>query len=660
MCSPRCCAWRTRSKSCAHILARPSPTFERFECKKPRRVISFFLAQRIFSKLSILIQETAGGASQSLPVAPNRELTNDDVIGVLHQAHDQIQFIKTEYGIERAAPARQKPRSDSEARNVTAMLRVLRQINLMLVRRYLPPDVYERLDLATVYVAGVLKNHGDELYPSIEFVAFKQPVDVFHKLLDCVELSMSIADIAGVDALHLDGRRMRTSTTRLSNNHDLATILLSDIAEWTAEARGRRRRLSGKHAAIPHRVFPRVSEGIPARSSTTIGARCREVGLHVSAAWRRHTSRSHTGGAGSGRCYNRTPAHQGFESFCLLTHGLCRSSWSPSSPSPSSVGWFGIKMTRTARDLAHESGLGEAMMGALFIGASTSLSGIATSVSAAAGGHAELAVSNGLGGIAAQTTFLALADIAYRRGQSGACRRLRREPLHGGLLDGPAQYRDPRAILPGDERPRCASRNAASAGRLRVRNPSARANARHADVVASADHGHSLGTDHPRSPTPSKTPPGRVAPICRLRIGRRDVRVVARAIGSAAGTANRLVLRRWSAASSRRCRPSIPELVVAITAVRLGALNLAVGDIIGGNAFDTLFVAASDIAYRDGAIYASISSAEHFWLAISLLMTGVLLMGLIYRERHGPANIGLESVILLLLYAGGVGVLVFV
>jgi len=48
------------------------------------------------------------------------------------------------------------------------------------------------------------------------------------------------------------------------------------------------------------------------------------------------------------------------------------------------IGYFGIKMTKTARDLAQRTGLGEALMGALFIGASTSLSGITTSVSAAA------------------------------------------------------------------------------------------------------------------------------------------------------------------------------------------------------------------------------------------------------------------------------------
>lgn len=38
----------------------------------------------------------------------------------------------------------------------------------------------------------------------------------------------------------------------------------------------------------------------------------------------------------------------------------------------------------------------------------------------------------------------------------------------------------------------------------------------------------------------------------------------------------------------------------------------------------------------------------------------VLLMGLIYRERHGPGNIGLESVVLLVLYFGGVALLPFV
>jgi len=68
-----------------------------------------------------------------------------------------------------------------------------------------------------------------------------------------------------------------------------------------------------------------------------------------------------------------------------------------------------------ADELADETGLGEAIFGAVFLGATTSLSGSVTSVVAAAEGHPELAISNAIGGIDAQTAFLAIADVAHRR-----------------------------------------------------------------------------------------------------------------------------------------------------------------------------------------------------------------------------------------------------
>ena len=63
----------------------------------------------------------------------------------------------------------------------------------------------------------------------------------------------------------------------------------------------------------------------------------------------------------------------------------------------------GILMTIRAEHLARTTDLGQAIMGAVFIGASTSLSGLVTSATAALEGHACLAASNSLGGIAAQT-----------------------------------------------------------------------------------------------------------------------------------------------------------------------------------------------------------------------------------------------------------------
>ena len=203
----------------------------RVDTAAPRH--SFFLAQRVFSKLSLLVQERVGGATQSLPVAPDREISNADTLGVMRQAADQLRYIKSAYKIERIPERVTTPDRADDADVVEAMVRALRQINLMLTRRYKPSDVYERLDLATVYVAGVLKTNSEALYPSVEFVPYKQPVDVFRKLLDCVALNIEIAQRAGVEVMEIDVRRMRMSDTRLSNNHDLATILLSDIAEWT-------------------------------------------------------------------------------------------------------------------------------------------------------------------------------------------------------------------------------------------------------------------------------------------------------------------------------------------------------------------------------------------------------------------------------------------
>lgn len=97
---------------------------------------------------------------------------------------------------------------------------------------------------------------------------------------------------------------------------------------------------------------------------------------------------------------------------------------------------------------------------------------------------------------------------------------------------------------------------------------------------------------------------------------------------------------------------SLPELVTAVAAVRQGALTLAVGDIIGGNCFDVLFVAAADVGYRQGSIYHAITDRQIFIFALTILLTAILLLGLLRREKHGIANIGFESFLVLLLYIG--------
>ena len=103
---------------------------------------------------------------------------------------------------------------------------------------------------------------------------------------------------------------------------------------------------------------------------------------------------------------------------------------------------------------------------------------------------------------------------------------------------------------------------------------------------------------------------------------------------------------------------SLPELITSIAAVRGGALTLAVGGIIGGNCFDVLFISFADIAYRAGSIYHAIIAQQIFTIALTQLLTGILLLGLLRREKSGIGNIGFESVLVIIFYLGAVAILI--
>jgi len=90
--------------------------------------------------------------------------------------------------------------------------------------------------------------------------------------------------------------------------------------------------------------------------------------------------------------------------------------------------------------------------------------------------------------------------------------------------------------------------------------------------------------------------------------------------------------------------------VASIVAVRMGAYTLAVSGIIGGNAFDTLFLAAADVGYLQGSIYHAAGTRDMFMVTLALAMTAVLSAGLIARQKSGPGNIGWEGISLILLY----------
>lgn len=79
---------------------------------------------------------------------------------------------------------------------------------------------------------------------------------------------------------------------------------------------------------------------------------------------------------------------------------------------------------------------------------------------------------------------------------------------------------------------------------------------------------------------------------------------------------------------------SLPEAVVTISAVRLGALDMAVSNLLGSNLFNSVIVAVDDALYFKGPILSHVSPLHDVSALSAIMMTGVVIVGLIYRPRE--------------------------
>lgn len=315
----------------------------------------------------------------------------------------------------------------------------------------------------------------------------------------------------------------------------------------------------------------------------------------------------------------------------------------------------GTRLAGLADRLADRTGLGEAFTGAVLLGASTSLPGITASVTAAWDGMPELALSNALGGIAVQTAFLAIADCFYRQANLEHAAASASNMMMGALLI---------ALL--------------AAILIAMVGPTYEIFSMHV-MTPILFAGYVLGMRmiYTARSNPMWLPnvtqatrldkPDKVKNEASLRSQWIHFAVSAVIVIVAGWTVTRaaesFVVHVGISASMAggllvAISTSLPELVTSVAAVRRGALTLAVGGILGGNAFDTLFAAAADIAYTEGSIYQAVSDREISLVALTIMMSAVLLLGLLRRQKKGIGNIGFESVLVLVFYVLGVVMLV--
>lgn len=292
-------------------------------------------------------------------------------------------------------------------------------------------------------------------------------------------------------------------------------------------------------------------------------------------------------------------------------------------------------------------------MGGLFLAAATSLPDFAATLTAAVDGHAELAMSNVMGSMAVNLTFLGVGDLIYRKANlehaAASSPNLIQAALLIALLVIPLiAMVTPEFDLWGIHPATPLLLAAYVLGFSAVRGARVRPmwTPRHTAQTVEDEPG-----DGRRRGEGLAWLWTRFILLAAAMAGAGwALMKAAETIAAQTALSQTVVGGLFTAIAT-----SLPELVTTVAAIRLGALTLAVGGILGTNCFNMTVIAAADIVYRQGSIYHAVTSLQVLWGLVTILMTTILLLGFIYRERYGIGRIGLESFLMLLVYTGAAG-----
>jgi cation:H+ antiporter len=311
----------------------------------------------------------------------------------------------------------------------------------------------------------------------------------------------------------------------------------------------------------------------------------------------------------------------------------------------------GIRLVAVGDALADRTGWGEAVFGVLFFGAATGLSGIVMTTVTAAHGHPDLGYANAVGGIAAQTTAVALADACYRKVNLEHAAASLSNLLYGCLLIALIALAllgtySPEVTIAGVHPVSALIVACYFGGLWLIRTTGTRpmwqavsTTETRADVPQS--HGsldrHGLGWLW-----------------CQLAVVGAVVAISGWAVSVAAESVvdTTGLTAGFTGGVLLGVVNGLPETVTAIAAVRRGAVTLAVALVLGGNIVDVITLVAGDVAYRRGSIYHAAGSSDLLITATGLFMTAILLSGLLVRQARGWGRLGFEGILILVTYAG--------
>ena len=322
----------------------------------------------------------------------------------------------------------------------------------------------------------------------------------------------------------------------------------------------------------------------------------------------------------------------------VLTFGL----------SAGAVAGAGIVLAQSGDAIAERTGLGGLVVGMFLLAGATSLPEIATDVSAALADAPDLAVGDLFGSSMANMAILAVVDLVYRgrvwtRVGLGQARlaavaiALTSVALLALLVPRPFAI----GWIGVETVVIVAGYIAATAWIHRTRRTGRHEHDGSGEVMAPIGWGQEATAGVPFRHVVLRF--GLAAGV--VLVAAPFVALSAEGIADQTGVGQTVVGTFLLAATT-----SLPELVASLTAVRIGAHDLAVGNLFGSNAFNMVALLAADLAYAPGPILAAVAPAQAVAGVGAILLMALALAAVIHGTETRIRRLEPDAVGVLLVY----------
>jgi cation:H+ antiporter len=104
-----------------------------------------------------------------------------------------------------------------------------------------------------------------------------------------------------------------------------------------------------------------------------------------------------------------------------------------------------------------------------------------------------------------------------------------------------------------------------------------------------------------------------------------------------------------------------PEMVVSISAARMGALEMAVANVVGSNLFNIgVIIFLNDLFFSKGPILQYISTGHVLTALFALMMSSIVIIGIIFRPKFWMKSwVGIDTTFMVILYIAALVTLYF-